>query len=306
MNSLRGLLAMAICALAGLPAWGAIEVAESVDYLQGAQPAEAGCTWEASMVSTVATRSKGAITPVGKTPSASGLRLSLQVVRLDLARTAKESEYSVVVRGNVTQDGKLLATRDFQDDKSFKNGQPACDALRTLGASLGESAADWAAQTRFMECGEGCAGIHPDETIVVGAEVVIDNTEAINDTVRNDCRWPTAMVSRLIKAFNESDDPPPRAKLESRPIDIEKYSGRRLVLRLNEVHALGGGGYTGPKWMTMSGELREGKALIANFESHSQSGRGLTTCRSVDSLSDSTTEMIVKWLRSPTLGAKLK
>ena len=75
----------------------------------------------------------------------------------------------------------------------------------------------------------------------MGAEVLVGSVDAINDTVRNDCRWPTAMVSRLIKAFNESDDPPPRAKLESRPIDIEKYPGRRLVLRLNEVHALGGG-----------------------------------------------------------------
>jgi len=88
--------------------------------------------------------------------------------------------------------------------------------------------------------------------------------------------------------------------------DIETYPGRRLVLRVNNVHALAGGGLSGPKWMAMSGELREGKLLVANFESYSSSGRGHTTCRSVDSLSDSTTGMIVAWLRSPTLGAKLK
>jgi len=27
------------------------------------------------------------------------------------------------------------------------------------------------------------------------------------------------------------------------------YPGRRVVLRVNDVHALGGGGWSGPKWL---------------------------------------------------------
>lgn len=103
----------------------------------------------------------------------------------------------------------------------------------------------------------------------------------------------------------DENEPRPRVKLEARRIDIEKYTGRRLVLRVDEVHAIGGGGYTGPKWMDMSGELLEGNLLVASFKSHSTSGRGLTTCRSHDSLSDSTTDMIVNWLNSPSIDAKL-
>jgi len=305
MKSLRGILVVAVCALAGLPAWGAIELAETVDYLPGAQPDDAACPWEANMVSAALASSKGAITQAGKTTATAGLRLSLLVAQVKRTRGAKESEYSAVVRGNVVAGSKLLATRDFQDDGSFKNDQSACDALRTVGASLGKSAAEWASQTRYIDCRDDCTGIHPDETIVVGAQILIADAEAINETVRDGCRWPTAMVSRLVKAFNEHELPP-RAKLEARPVDIETYPGRRLVLRVNNVHALAGGGLSGPKWMTMSGELLEGKMLVANFESYSNSGRGLTTCRSVDSLSESTAEMIVEWLRSPTLGAKLK
>jgi hypothetical protein len=305
MNSLCVVLLTAVCAFAGLPAWAAIEMAEGVDYLQSATPDDTACNWEVGMVSAAVARSKGAITVAGKPPATSALRLSLQVAQLKLSRAAKESEYAAVVRGNVVYEGKLLATRDFQGDKSFKNGQPACDALRAIGVSLGESAADWVSQTRFMECPADCTGIHPDETIVVGAQILIGKDDAINETVRDDCRWPTAMVSKLVKAFNEGDLPP-RAKLESRGVDIEKYPGRRLVLRVNNVHALAGGGLSGPKWMDMSGELWDGKTLVANFDSHSTSGRGLTTCRSVDSLSESTSDMIVEWLRSPTLDAKLK
>lgn len=305
MKSLRGLVIVAVCALTGLQARGAIELTEAVERLPGVPPADAACPWEAEITPAAVAAAKGAVTLAANTPAAAGPKLSLQLLQLKRSNGAKDTEYEIVVRGNITDGGKLLATRDFQEEASFKNGPPVCNGLRALGATFGKNAAQWAAQTRLMECRDDCSGIHPDETIVVGAQILLADAEAINDTVRDDCRWPTAMVSRLVKAFNE-DDLRPRAKLESRPIDIETYPGRRLVLRVKDVHALAGGGLSGPKWMTMAGELREGKLLVADFESHSTSGRGLTTCRSVDSLSDSTTSMIVEWLRSPTLGAKLK
>jgi hypothetical protein len=72
------------------------------------------------------------------------------------------------------------------------------------------------------------------------------------------------------------------------------------------VYALAGGGWTGRKWMAMSGELRDGNALVASFESYSSSLHGLRMCSSVDELSEGTTDLIVDWLNSPSLGAKLK
>jgi hypothetical protein len=304
MKSIYSIVVAAACALVGSPAWAAIEIAEAVEYLQSAAPDEA-CTWEAGMVSSTVAKSKGFITVAAKTSATSGLRLSLQVPQLKLTRAAKNGEYSLVVRANVADAGKLIATRDFQDDKSFKSGASACDALRGLGASLGENVAGWVSKMHFMECRDDCDGIHPDEPIAVGAQILIGRADALNDTVRNECRWPTAMVSLLLKTYNDND-PPPRAKLESRAIDIEKYPGRRLVLRVIDVHALAGGGWTGPKWMDMSGELWDGKTMVANFDSHTNSGRSLSTCGSVESLSESTADMIVEWLRSPSLGASLR
>ena len=254
------------------------------------------------MVAAAITNSEGAITSAAKATAGTGPRLSLQVMAF--SREAKKSRYAMRIRADVTEDGKLLATRDFDGEGSFKDNQSACPALNKTGKSIGESAGEWMSQTHFMACHEGCSGIHPDETIIVGDTILIGADDAINSTVRDECHWPTAMVSRIVKAFNENEQPP-RAKLESRQIDIEKYAGRRLVLRVNNVHAVAGGGLSGPKWMNMSGELREGNALVASFQSHSTSGRGLTTCRSVDSLSDDTTEMIVKWLNSPSIDAKL-
>jgi hypothetical protein len=302
MPKLRRILISAACALAGASSWSAVQIEDKVGYLQGVQSDSPDCAWESSIATTAIANSEGALTSAAKAPPTTGPRLSLQVIKLD--SSSKKGAYTVLVRADVTEGGKLLATHDFNGEGKFKDQQAACPALNKIGAAIGESMGEWMSQTHLMACGEGCTGIHPDETIVVGAEVLIGNADAINDTVRNDCHFQTTLVTKLLEAFNEGD-PPPRAKLEARPIDIEKYAGRRLILRVDDVHALGGGGYTGPKWMDMSGELREGDVLVGSFHSHTSSGRGLTTCRSVDSLNDSTVDMIVQWLNSPSIDAKL-
>lgn len=304
MFKLRTLLISTACALAGSSSWGAVQLDEQVSYLKGVQPDTPDCTWVPSIAAAAIANAEGALTPAAKAAPGAVPKLSLQVIEFKLDNTSRKSNYTLRVRADVTDNGKLVATRDFNGEGSFKDKPSACPALNKIGTAIGESMGEWMSQTHLMTCGEGCAGIHPDETIVVGAEVLLGNPDAINDTVRNDCHFQTTLVTKLIEAFNEGETPP-RAKLESRRIDVEKYTGRRLILRVDEVHALGGGGYTGPKWMNMSGELREGNVLVGSFQSHTTSGRGLTTCRSVDSLNDSTVDMIVQWLNSPSIDAKL-
>lgn len=304
ISKLRNILISVVCVLTSALSWGAVQIEDKVVYLQGSRPDASDCAWETSIAAAAIANSNGAIIPVATAPIATGAKLSMQVIMFKLDSSSRKSSYTVRVRADVTEGGKLLATRDFDGEDSFKDKQAACSTLNDIGTSFGESVGEWMSQTHLMTCGEGCTGIHPDENIVVGAEVLLGNTDAINDTVRNDCHFQTTLVTRLVEAFNEGG-PPPRAKLESRNIDIEKYPGRRLILRVNSVHAIGGGGWSGPKWMDMSGELREGNVLVGSFHSYSTSGRGLTTCRSVDSLTDSTVDMIVRWLNSPSIGAQL-
>jgi hypothetical protein len=106
-------------------------------------------------------------------------------------------------------------------------------------------------------------------------------------------------------AFND-EDPPPRAKLESRAIDIEKYPGRRLVLRVNTVHAVGGGGFSGPKWMNASGEMWDGKSQVASFVFNTHTMTGFTTCKAVNSMISDSASSIAQWLRSPSVGARIR
>jgi hypothetical protein len=285
------------------PAFAALGVQENVDYLEGAKPGDAACRWEAGMVSAASAQIERVAAKAGGS-DATHLRLAFRVVELKLSQGASKNQYSVTVRGDVLADEKLVGTQDFQRSQSFRGDASACDTLLQIGGSIGKDSANWVSETRFMECLRDCVGIHPDEVIVVGSEVLMPDSDAVNETVRNDCHWLTAMVGKVVSTFNESD-PKPRSRLESRVVDIEKYPGRRLLLRVNNLHAVGGGGFTGPKWLSMSGELWDGKSLVASFESYTGSGRGLTTCRSVDSLTEKSADMISEWLLNPTLGAKL-
>ncbi|MEP7099045.1 MAG: hypothetical protein ABI781_00955 [Burkholderiales bacterium] len=297
MKSIAALLVATAAALIALPAAAAFQLAQSVDYLPGAAP-NAACAWEPSLLTASGTASNGAA-------SAASPRLSLRVAQLKLSPGSRKSEYGVTVRADIADaSGRLLATRDFQDERSFANADSGCDALRALGASLGANVATWATQTRLIDCAEACDGIHPDQPIIVGKEVLIGDDDALNDTVRNDCRYQTAMIRTLLTAVNDAD-PPPRARLEAGALDPKAKLGRRLLLRVMNVHALGGGGWSGPKWMDLAGELYDGKTLVGSFESHTTSGRGLTTCKSVESLSESSADLIADWLRNPSLGARL-
>jgi len=304
MKSMRGILAVVSCALATMQAWAAVEIADNPAYVQGATPVE-GCAWETGMVSSAVSKSKQGIAVTGAPPSASTPQLSLEVTQLKVSPGAKKTEHVATVRGSVSHQGKLLATRDFQERESIANEKAGCNALRTVGTSIGENIGDWIAKTQFMECGDDCVGIHPDETIVIGVEALLAGPNAVNDTVRNDCRVSTAMVSKLVSTFND-EEPPPRAKLESRAIDIEKYPGRRLILRVNTVHAVGGGLFSGPKWMNSSGELWDGKSKVASFVFNTYATSGLTTCRAVNSMVSDSASSIADWLRNPSLDARLR
>jgi len=78
-----------------------------------------------------------------------------------------------------------------------------------------------------------------------------------------------------------------------------------LVLRVNNMHASGGGAMSGPKFLNISGELWDGPSKVATFTFNKWTLAGITTCRAVDSLVDAAAYTIADWLRTPTIDAKL-
>jgi hypothetical protein len=173
---------------------------------------------------------------------------------------------------------------------------------------VGEDIADWLDDTYLPECTGTCPGIHPDQPIVVVRDIPPSEPDAMNDEIVNECKWPTYMSGLVVDAFNGLDDRPLAAVVlakDNGPVN----TGRRLVLHVDNIHVIGGGGFTGPKWIAMHGELYDGDLQVASFEVTKLGGglgwAGLRTCSALRSKSEDLAENIAKWLRDPKMKEKL-
>lgn len=261
-----------------------------------------GCDWNTVLVSHLVQESKGLVV-VGSRDKAPGKTLTIKTIELIAPNVAAKRTNSITVRADLLEDDKLIGTVDVSEEDSVKASKPFCEALRGLGEKIGGELADWVEDTKFPTCSGTCVGIHPDEPIFTAPQVVEANSDAVNDTVKG-CGWLSYMVKKVAKEFNEND-PIPRAKLKIADAAGTTSLGRKLTLRVDNIHVIGGGGFTGPKWISMLGELTDGGMLVGSFEAFTRDRNGLTTCGVLDSMSDSMADNIAKWLKAPSIGAKL-
>jgi hypothetical protein len=87
-------------------------------------------------------------------------------------------------------------------------------------------------------------------------------------------------------------------------------TGRVLELRIGNVHAPGGGAFSGPKWMTVTGVLRENGREVARFSAKRFSGGGMFgsykgTCAIIGRCARTIGKDIASWLRNPRDGIQL-
>lgn len=87
-------------------------------------------------------------------------------------------------------------------------------------------------------------------------------------------------------------------------------SGRILELHIGDVHGPGGGAFSGPKWMTVTGVLRENGREVSSFTAKRYSGGGAFgtykgTCSILARCAKAIGKDIAGWLRNPQKGARL-
>jgi hypothetical protein len=137
-----------------------------------------------------------------------------------------------------------------------------------------------------------------EDIVLVSSPIPYATDGAAPDDVRKECDWNTAMPRYLAK---ESDG---RVKVAEQSIDA--MTDKKLTLIATNLHTAGGGGMSGPKWLALTGELQEGGKLLGNFEARRQTMRGsMRGCGTLNSLSEDVAKDILKWLKAPSLNAKL-
>jgi hypothetical protein len=91
---------------------------------------------------------------------------------------------------------------------------------------------------------------------------------------------------------------------------LNRKAGRVLEMEITEVHAPGGGGFSGPKWMTVKGELYDKGKQIGSFRAKRYSTGGAFggfkgTCAIIGRCTKAIGSDIASWLSAPTQNAEL-
>ncbi|MEQ8689876.1 MAG: hypothetical protein RIC89_03435 [Pseudomonadales bacterium] len=137
------------------------------------------------------------------------------------------------------------------------------------------------------------------DKIGIPAVVPFSETTQVREAVRNECQLGEK-VSSFVKRYG------------GRSIEFSDSpdSGKYVVMEITEVHALGGGAYSGPKWMEVTGSLLENGNEVASFRAKRFTTGGAFggfkgTCAIIGRCTKAIGKDIADWLRDPVDGAEL-
>lgn len=142
------------------------------------------------------------------------------------------------------------------------------------------------------------AHAYANDVVLVPATIHYQKDDTASESIRKECTWNTTMPQYLAK---KSDG---RVQVSDKNLDTAP--DKKLLLVATRLHVIGGGPWSGPKWLSMEGKLLEKGKLIGNFNVRRQTiGGSLRTCGTLDTLSEEIADDIVEWLKNPSLNAKL-
>lgn len=88
-------------------------------------------------------------------------------------------------------------------------------------------------------------------------------------------------------------------------VDAPAKGGRWLELSISEVHAPGGGPFSGPKWMGVSGKLYDRGKVIGSFRAKRVTTGVRSTCGSLAKVATVIGQDIAAWLAAPSMNAEI-
>ena len=137
-----------------------------------------------------------------------------------------------------------------------------------------------------------------DEVIYIPKVVPFAENTNVPLAVRNECQLGEK-VSEFLTEFA------PNVEVSAGPEQT-----RYLNMTITEVYAAGGGAWSGPKWMTVTGTLKEDDQAVASFRAKRFSTGGAFggfkgTCSIIGRCTKAIAQDIAEWLKDPVDGAEL-
>ncbi len=134
-----------------------------------------------------------------------------------------------------------------------------------------------------------------EESLGIPTIVPYAEDSDVRQAIKDECELGEKMSAYLGKYIEDTDAvsaPPPQ--------------GQYLDVSITNVHAAGGGGFSGPKWMEVQGALiKDGKPIASFRAKRVTSGGGWGACGAAQRCAKAISKDISKWLQNPEDGAKL-
>lgn len=133
------------------------------------------------------------------------------------------------------------------------------------------------------------------EQVLLADHVNLSGVFGATDAVREQCGLQT-LIPELVAASG-----PDVQLVEGRP-----KGGRVLELQVAELHAPGGGPFSGPKWIVVNAELHEGGRVVATARAKRTTAAPLGgTCGQLQKVARAIAVDLGAWLRDPQGSAEL-
>lgn len=137
-------------------------------------------------------------------------------------------------------------------------------------------------------------------TLTVPKKISFGKEASIPDAVRKDCGLEEKAAEAVRNAMTAHFD-----KVVSADAVSAKTAGKALEIRISGVLAPGGGAWSGPKTVTMTGTLWENGKALGNFTATRYTTRGHGTCGMLERDAKEIAGDIGKWIASPDKDALL-
>ena len=138
--------------------------------------------------------------------------------------------------------------------------------------------------------------VFAEGTITIASRIPYANDDVGRDAIRTQCTWNSDLPAALVARSN--------GKVVSTDQDLATIRGKKLIMTTTDIHAMGGGGFSGPKWIVVHGELSEDGKVLGNFDFRRVTSHGkMTVCGTLDYIGKALTNNILIWLENPTMNA---
>ena len=146
------------------------------------------------------------------------------------------------------------------------------------------------ALTALLVASSALAGVQVARTITFAPSA------GASDKVKQECQIQTQVPAAIQQAGTDVQ-----------LVDAPNKAARALELAISELHAPGGGLFSGPKWMAVEGKLYEKGKLIGSFRAKRLSTGGMVrgTCATLARCAQAIGQDIAAWLNAPTMDGEL-